>query len=65
MELLGLEQYLTSLGSLGSSGMLLRCLSRAPLKVSMEQLVMFLMFKGRWLKSLGPIIPILLDLIVW
>ena len=63
MELLALEQYLTSLGSRGSSGMVFRCLSRAHLKVSTEQPVMSLMLDGKWLKSFGPIIPILLDLI--
>ena len=64
IELLALEQYLTSLGSRGSSGMVSKCRSRALLNVSTEQAVRSLILDGKWLKSLGPNTPLLLILMV-
>ena len=55
MEFDSHERYWVRLGRSGSSGRDRRYLSRAALKTSREQSLMFLISAGRELKSLGPL----------
>ena len=55
MEFDSHERYWVMVGRSGSSGRERRYLSRAALKISREQSLMFLMSAGRELKSRGPL----------
>ena len=65
MEFVHLAQYLMRPGTRGSSGIDTRCLSRARLNASTEQPDRLRICDGRQLNNLGPLTPMVPNLIVW